>query len=249
VGALGHYLEEEGVATTQLSLVREHTAAINPPRALWVPFMLGRPLGVPNDAAFQRRVLLAVLRLFERATGPVLEDFPEDAPHVDLGPAPEGLVCPVSFPRAARDGDLGEALADEVSQLQAWHDLAVRHRGRTTLGVTGLAPDGIAAFLASWLTDAPRPTYSAELPAADALKRACDELKAFYYEAKAVQPGRHSSALIQDWFWMETAAGRALLEIRNRAAGNPDPAIKALAAQSLVPRAVDASLESLRTRP
>ena len=63
MGALGHFLEEEGVPTTQISLVREHTAAMNPPRALWVPFILGRPFGVPNDPAFQRRVLLAVLGL------------------------------------------------------------------------------------------------------------------------------------------------------------------------------------------
>jgi len=35
-----------------VSLIREQTAAIRPPRALWVPFMLGRPFGVPNDPAF-----------------------------------------------------------------------------------------------------------------------------------------------------------------------------------------------------
>ena len=62
MSALGHYLEEEGIATTQISLIREHTEAMKPPRALWVPFVLGRPFGVPNDAAFQRRVVLAALR-------------------------------------------------------------------------------------------------------------------------------------------------------------------------------------------
>ena len=139
MGALGHYLEMEGIPTTQISLVREHTAALNPPRALWVPFMLGRPFGAPNDAAFQRKVLLAVLRLLERDTGPVLEDFPEDAPHSDLGEAPEGLNCPVTFPRMRSDGTLTERLADEISQLRAWHDVAVKHRGRTTLGLTGLS--------------------------------------------------------------------------------------------------------------
>src|SRR3954470_24111436 len=98
VGALGHYLEQEGIATTQISLAREHTAALAPPRALWVPFMLGRPFGVPHDADFQRNVLLAALKLLERDRGPVLEEYPFDAPHSDLGPEPEGLVCPVSFP-------------------------------------------------------------------------------------------------------------------------------------------------------
>ena len=50
-----------------------------PPRALWVPFIMGRPLGVPKDAAFQRRVLLAALNLLESASGPVVVDYPEDA--------------------------------------------------------------------------------------------------------------------------------------------------------------------------
>jgi hypothetical protein len=83
------------VPTTQISLVREHTAKITPPRALWVPFELGRPLGVPGDAAFQTRVLRAALQLLEAASGPVLVDFPDDAPAVADAPTP--LVCPVSF--------------------------------------------------------------------------------------------------------------------------------------------------------
>ncbi len=55
--------------TTQISLIREHTEKIKPPRALWVPFELGRPLGVPNDAAFQNRVITAALDLFEAPSG------------------------------------------------------------------------------------------------------------------------------------------------------------------------------------
>lgn len=53
---------------------------MNPPRALWVSFDLGRPLGVPGDAAFQTRALTAVLNLLEAPAGPVLVDYPEDAP-------------------------------------------------------------------------------------------------------------------------------------------------------------------------
>ena len=53
MGGLGHYFESEGIASTQISLVRVHTENIKPPRALWVPFELGRPFGVPNDSDFQ----------------------------------------------------------------------------------------------------------------------------------------------------------------------------------------------------
>ena len=59
MGALGHFIEREGVPTAQISLIREQTAAIQPPRALWVPFMLGRPFGAPPGIPADR---LAALR-------------------------------------------------------------------------------------------------------------------------------------------------------------------------------------------
>ena len=242
MSAIGHYLEEEGIPTTQISLVREHTAALAPPRALWVPFMLGRPFGVPNDAAFQRKVLLAALRLLERESGPILEDFPDDAPNELLSPPPDGLACPVSFPNMKSDGALADKLADEVSQLQAWHDVAVRYRGRTTLGVTGLSPAQIADYLKSWLNgNAPTP-FRNDISQGDALKLACDELKAYYYESKSVQPGQHSDTSMQNWFWLETAAGQVLLQIRDIARTSADPSMNPLASLSLIPRAVEAVL-------
>jgi len=39
----------------------------------------GQPLGVPGDAAFQRKVLIGALRLSAAESVPVLEIFPEDA--------------------------------------------------------------------------------------------------------------------------------------------------------------------------
>jgi hypothetical protein len=243
VGALGHYLEQEGIATTQISLVREHTAALAPPRALWVPFILGRPFGVPRDAGFQRGVLLAALNLLEHDHGPVLEDFPFEAPHDDLGPEPEGLVCPVSFPGRPSTGTLTDQLVAEVAQLGAWHDLALRNRGRTTLGVTGLNIDRVADYVAAWLTDSPPAPFREGLADGEALKLACDELKAYYYEAKSVQPGRHGSVAIRDWFWHDTAAGQAFIALRTKASQSADPSMKPLAILSLVPRAVEMSLK------
>ena len=56
---------------------------MQPPRALWVPFPLGRPLGKPGDAPFQQGVIQAALDLLHRQVGPVLEDYPHDAPTID----------------------------------------------------------------------------------------------------------------------------------------------------------------------
>ena len=244
MSALGHFLEQEGIATVSISLIREHTAALAPPRALWVPFMLGRPLGVPNDAQFQRRVLRAALDLLTRPAGPVIEDFAEEAPYEDLGAEPDALNCPVSFPRMRTDGALAERLDDEISQLRAWHEVATRHRGRTTLGLTGLAPAALGEFLSAWVGAQPRVTFREGVASAAALKQASDELKAYYYEAKAVQPGRHSPTEMQNWFWTETAAGEVFLAIRDKAAQSGDPSMQGLGSLSLVPRAVQAMLNA-----
>src|SRR4029450_2003444 len=45
VGAPGLSLEPQGPPTAAISLVREHPEVPRPPRALWVTFELGRPLG------------------------------------------------------------------------------------------------------------------------------------------------------------------------------------------------------------
>ena len=122
MGAVSHFLEDEGIATTGISLVRVNTERMELPRFLWVPFELGRPFGAPHEPEFQRRVLRAALGLLERRDGPVvLEDFPDDAPagaDDDDGP---GWSCPVSFAGAAGDdaGLTGEVLA-ELRRLAPW---------------------------------------------------------------------------------------------------------------------------------
>ncbi|MBI3375361.1 MAG: hypothetical protein HY017_26885 [Betaproteobacteria bacterium] len=242
MGALGHYLEEEGVATTQISLVREHTELIQPPRALWVPFMLGRPFGAPNAPDFQHKVLAAALRLLEAESGPVLRDFPEDAPRANEPFDMEGFACPVNLRRAQpdRDGrmDVTQALLDEVAQLLPWHDLAVKRRGRSAVGISGIAIEEAARYVASHLAGAAAPSYDKESSAAEALKRACDDLHAYYCEAVAAQPGNSAGDEIQIWFWRQTAAGRLFLDLQGMCRASPDKSMQLLGRSLLVPRAV-----------
>ena len=78
---MAHMLEERGLPTTVLALVLPQVEKTRPPRAVMTPFMLGRPLGEPNDVAFQGRVLMQALGLLERSDGPViLEHFSDDNP-------------------------------------------------------------------------------------------------------------------------------------------------------------------------
>ena len=237
MGALGHYLEREGVPTAQVSLIREQTAAIRPPRALWVPFMLGRPFGAPNEPNFQRGVLRALLALFERPTGPVLEDFPDDAPASD---APsDGYACPVNFaPVPAQAGGLAQALHAEIAQLAPWHDLARKRRGRTTVGVFGPTVEAAARHVAACLESAGELPPVAGMTAGTAVKRACDDVKAYYFEALGAQPGRLSPQAIDAWFWNETAAAKAFIAIWEICLRSADESLKPLRLVGLLPRTV-----------
>ena len=133
-------------------MIREHTEKIKPPRALWVPFELGRPIGVPNDPDFQNRVITAALELLDAPSGPVLQDYLEDAPPVE-GPA--ALVCPVSF--ALPDSDdsdsakLTAKLLEEIALMRPWYDRSVHNRKRTTVGASGLALESMGSFVAEFL--------------------------------------------------------------------------------------------------
>jgi hypothetical protein len=237
VGALGHYIEREGVPTAQISLIREQTAAMRPPRALWVPFMLGRPFGVPGQPHFQRRVLRHLLSLFESPDGPVLDDFPEEAP--SGGGGASSFACPVSFASPAPPaGGLAGAVLEEIAELGPWYELARRRRGRTTVGVFGAGVEPAARHVVSYVKGAPEAPPNPAWSAGMAVKRACDDLKAFYYEAVAAQPGNADAKAIDNWFWTETAAARALLAIRDHCLKSDDESLKPLGKLSLIPRFV-----------
>jgi hypothetical protein len=236
VGALGQYIESAGVATTQVSLIREHTEAIQPPRALWVPFILGRPFGVPNDAAFQERVLLAALRLLEASTGPVLVDFPEDAPPIAESDAAP-LACPVTFASDNGGGDLAGAFQREVDELMSWYDLAHKRRGRTNVGLSGIPLPDAAQRIGAFVQTGASPALDG-LNAGESLKLLIEDVRTYYYEAAAARPGAPDAGAIQRWFWDETAGGRIFLEAHARCAASADKSLQRLCATSIVPRAV-----------
>ncbi len=222
------------MATTQISLIREHTEAIKPPRALWVSFMLGRPFGVPNDAAFQSRVLLAALRLLESTAGPVLEDYPEDAPA--SADDAQDVACPVSFAQAIGD-DVGSAFVREVEELQPWHDRTRERRGRSMMGLSKLSAVDAARLLARYMRDNVVDSIDG-LSAGQTIKVACEDIRTYYYEAAASRPGTPDAEAIQNWFWRDTAGGRAFLVLHKQCLASADPSVQRLCATSLVPRGV-----------
>lgn len=228
MSALGHYLEDEGLSTVSISLLREHAETMHPPRTLWVPFPFGRPLGAANDPIFQTRVLRAVLDLFHRPSGPVLEDFPEDAPAQAVDDM-DGQFCPVSYPKPPAPEDrtgFREAILSEIDQLAPWYDVSCERRGRTLVGVSGLAIQDAARFLDAWLADETRESLVTGMSKVDALRWCAEDIKAFYFEAVTARPGRMDAKQISDWFWLGTSAGAMLKALRKVLLTDAKPGIR-----------------------
>jgi hypothetical protein len=235
VSALGHYLEEEGIASVAISLIRPQTEHTKPPRALWVPFELGRSFGPPNDAAFQTRVIVAALRLLERTDGPVIiEDFPDDDPRARPDPAwrPPALPSP---PAAASAAALADLLPAEIEALGDAHRRWVAQHGRTTVGLSGLPVDACARYVADWLLGkappSPREAFSPPL----LLRFAVDDLKAYCLEAAAAGPARPSSRQLGDWLWNDSATGAAIHALRAAYGEAADERLKLIAGNFMVP--------------
>ena len=235
MSALGHYIEEEGIATVAISLIRPQTENTRPPRALWVPFELGRPFGPPNDAAFQKRVILAGLRMLEAGGGPVLlEDFPEDDPRErpDPGWQPPVAPGPVADGSSAALADMFEA---ELARLAAAYDQSVKRRGRTTVGLLGLPIAEAGAYVAAWIRGETPASPVADMSAPLALRFAIDDVKAYYLEAALADPGKPSSRQLGDWLWNTTAAGKTIFALRRANLDAADDRLKLIASNFMVP--------------
>jgi hypothetical protein len=72
VGLIQSVIEKAGIPTASVTLLREITERIAPPRALFLDFPLGYPLGDPNDAAMQTRILLSLFALLGETVPPAL---------------------------------------------------------------------------------------------------------------------------------------------------------------------------------
>jgi hypothetical protein len=232
VSALGHYLEEEGIPTVAIALVRPQAERTRPPRALWVPFELGRPFGPPSDTAFQKQVVLAALRLLEaKAGGPVLlADFPEDDPRE--APDPRWRP-PIEGKRAGEP--LADGLIAEVTALVASYARSRAERGRTTVGLSGLTPAAAAEYAAAWLRSAPPESPVADLSPILCLRFAVDDLKAYALEAAITSSTKPSSRQLGDWLWNKSSTGAAIHALRRQLVDSADDRAKLIATMFLVP--------------
>ena len=213
--ALAHVLEAHGIATVALVSVLPVAEQMRPPRALYCEFPLGRPLGRPNDAAYQHEVLRRAFALLEAPAGPVLETHPDV---IEL--ETEALACPLP---ARFDPNLPEAV-DEARALRSAYDRARARAGRTSVGRLAEA-EGIPALVDSFVRIADGTAWTdAGLPG-DPISAAHD-VRSYYEEAALalvdVAPGPGQA---EAWFYDVSAAGRTILAARRamREAGAPFP--------------------------
>jgi len=239
VSGLAHIFEQQGLSTVMVGLIPQHVARMRPPRALVVPFELGRPFGAPNQPALQSEVLEATLDLLQQASSPPFVAEFDTAIEVPTSEEQdsEGWACPISLPAPEMALDPTEQLLEEVRLLQPWYDRGRRDRGHSAVGASGLEIREIVRWLATLAGDVTMPS---EDPGRDGnfalrLKLAVEDLKAFYLEAATAQPGPTSSKAAFDWFWKSTLAAELLRRLRDALSQDEDPLVRLYAGATLVP--------------
>lgn len=197
---------------------------------------------MPNDPAFQRRAMIAAFDLLDAPQGPLIVDYEEEAPEETAAfdeNAMAGMVCPVDFPKPtdpdAPASEIGVALMREIDGLAPWYDLAIRTRGRTTVGPSGLEIAAAGKYLAAFLDDPSTPAPRDDMAAGRVLKLAYEDLKAYYAEAVTAQPGVWSSRKVENWLFGETVLGKALWALREICRASDDEYQRYLGRNSIVP--------------
>jgi hypothetical protein len=234
VSGLAHYLEDEGLATVIVALVREHIVAMRPPRALWVPFELGRPFGPPANPQLQRRVLNEALALLDQdCAEPLLRDFSESAMYCEEDPD-------WHFPGTL---DKTSLRAEVASLLPLWQRARDRS-GRSSFGISGLTPASAVEFIERFYSSDPMPNPKGMATVSRA-RFAIDDIKLFYFEAAMAEGGHPSVRQLNDWFWEHTLAGACIREFQETSRTGNDSNLVAIS-ESLVP--AERTISFQRTR-
>ncbi len=228
---LSHFLQRHGIATTSISLIREQSEAVQPPRALWVPFPLGRPLGVADNPEFQTDVLRSALGLLETATEPTIADYPHDAPD---GSAEGVWACAIELP-TPEVSELEASLRAEIDLLMPRYLEARDQRGRSTFGMSGAKLEEIEQLVSFAVSVAEGHGFN-EIPASALgpdwihpmpmlVRFVVEDLRAFYQEAVASDngsglPSQHD---MHSWIFNETALGRLVKQLAQLITDDEDP--------------------------
>lgn len=205
MSTLAHIFEAAGIATVALGSVRKQIESTAPPRGLLCDFPLGRPLGKPDDAEFQHRVLSHAFSLLQ-AQEPVLEEFAES---VEEGGA-EGLACPLP----PRSNEELPAVIDEIRGLRPAYDRGIARYGNRAGTGRVISVDELEGAIEALIRVVDgTPWKQAGIPGIPS--RVAQDIRG-YYEVAALGLSDHIPAAWAgtNWFFSETEAGKILLAAR-----------------------------------
>jgi hypothetical protein len=235
VCALAAMLEDRGVATTVIGLVRPHMERSGNARGLFVPFPLGRRWAGRATRHSSTACCVPRSACWNGATAPVvLEDFPHDAP----GQQPVAGWRPGFVPEPGAPAAVAEwqaAVAAEIAQAQPAWERARARGARSGVGVSFQAPDDWASFAAAFLgDDPPHPPPALGSPAL-ALRFLADDKRAFMAEAAMAEGPVLPPDQWNTWFCRHSMAGRFLVALRAAALDHPHEGFRTVGSRFLVP--------------
>jgi len=204
VGALARVFEAAGIATIGISLIRDSAERIKAPRFLHCEFPLGRPLGKPGDAEFQKTVIRAAFDLLARNDVPVLEDFDE----VIEDEGSEAMTCALP-PRL--DPSLHPAVDEALGLRPAYQRQVAASGGRTVMGRL-LNEETLAQGIGKLVEIANGADLDSVGLDGDEVRTLCFDVRAFYEEAgTALAEHVPAARQIETWIYHHTEAGKLML--------------------------------------
>ena len=210
-----------------LSLVREHTEKVKPPRAVYVPFPLGLPVGHPGNVAEQRAVLDLAFSTLSATGGPVLLEYRDDASADEVGSPAQASEIDVAADARTLD------FATEVTLMRRYWEQRLAATGRTGVGLSKIPPPrfrGIVRFLEAYVND---PSIDTELrsdtPVPAFIRHCVEDLRVMYTEARLQTHPHESSVDRQRWLLGSTALGVMIRRVRDVMDASDDPKTKAAA--------------------
>ncbi len=207
--------------------MREHTEKVKPPRALFVPFPLGLPVGHPGNVAEQQRVLDLAFSMLDAPSGPVLLVLADDAPDEGGSPLQASSIELTSEAQAAD-------FATEVTLMRRYWEQHFARTGRTGVGLSTIPPQrfrGVVRFLESYLGDsqADLDERPADMPVPQFIRACVEDLRVMYVEARLQTHPEESSDDRARWLLGATALGVMLRRLRDVMDASTDPNVKAIA--------------------
>ena len=192
-------------------------------------------MGKPNDPDYQVKVIRSAFSLFDRSSGPVLEDFPDVIPVKDgrMGYAlPDELV--INKDDIGNVDKLVTEIESEMDALRVPYEAALAARGRTTVGASELPIHEFVPFIAEFVKGNNPKSPRKGLPPVPLLKLVVEDLAAYYTEARTHRDNIDDIELLGKWFWEETKAGVLLLWLEAVSLESDDKVLAQIVEMSLI---------------